>query len=116
MMRSGLLSTLAAAGVPLQTATGGATVIVLLAFIALFVATILSLYLAVRLYRGYRTGGGRGMLGLLVGLVLLTTVPFVLRLVLTNIGGIAPTTRSLVATSSQLVGLLVILRVVYIDG
>lgn len=98
---------------PLQTATGGATVVVLLAFVARFVATILSLYLALRLYRGYRDGGGDAMLGLLVGLVLLTTVPFVARLVLTNVGGVAPTTRSLVATASQLLGLLVVLTVVY---
>lgn len=97
----------------LQTATGGSAAVVLLAFTALFVATILSVYLALRFYRGYRRGGSRAMLGLLIGLVLLTTVPFVLRLVLTNVGGVAPTTRSILATGSQLTGLLVILTVVY---
>lgn len=98
---------------PLQATTGGSATVVLLVFVALFVATVLSVYLALRLYRGYRAGGGSAMLGLLVGLVLLTTVPFTLRLVLSNVGGIDTTTRALVATSSQLVGLLTILSVVY---
>jgi hypothetical protein len=98
---------------PLQTTTGGSAAVVLLAFVALFVATVLSVYLALRLYRGYRAGGSRAMLGLLIGLVSLTTVPFVLRLVLTNVGGVPPTTRSIAATTSQLIGLLVILMVVF---
>lgn len=99
-------------GTPLQ-ATGGSPTVVLLVFAALFVATVLSLYLALRLYRGYRDGGGRGMLVLGTGLVLLTTVPLVTRLVLSNVPGVAPTTRAIVATASQLLGLLVILGVVY---
>ncbi|ESP90046.1 hypothetical protein [Candidatus Halobonum tyrrellensis] len=98
------------------TATGGSPTLVLLVFAALFAATLLSLYLATRLYRGYRAGGGRGMLGLFVGLVLLTTVPILLRLVLTNVGGVPATTRALAATTSQLLGLLVVLGVVYDRG
>lgn len=102
---------------PLQTtATGGSPTLVLLVFAALFAATLLSLYLATRLYRGYRAGGGRGMLGLFVGLVLLTTVPILLRLVLTNVGGVPATMRALAATTSQLLGLLVVLGVVYDRG
>ncbi len=56
------------------------------------------------------------MLGLLVGLVLLTTAPFVLRIALTNLGEFPATTRSLVATTSQLLGLVVILTVVFDRG
>jgi hypothetical protein len=56
------------------------------------------------------------MLGLLVGLVLLTTVPFVLRLILTNVGDVSATTRALAATTSQLAGLLVVLTVVFDRG
>lgn len=105
------------ATVPLRTAaTGGSATLVLLVFAALFVATVLSLYLAARLCRGYRAGGGRSMLGLFVGLVLLTTVPILARLVLTNVGGVPATTRALVATASQLLGLLVVLGVVYDRG
>lgn len=102
-----------ATGGPLQTATGGAPVVVALTLLALLIATALSLLVAVRLYRGYRRGGGRAMLGLLVGLVLLTTAPFVLRVALTNLSTAPATTRSLVATSSQLLGLVVILAVVF---
>lgn len=104
------------ATVPLQTATGGSTVVVLAALLALLVATALSLAVAARLYRGYRRGGGRPMLGLLAGLVLLTTVPFVLRLLLTNVGDVSATTRALAATTSQLAGLLIVLTVVFDRG
>lgn len=104
----------AAAVAPVQTtSTGGSATLVLATFAALFVATLLSLYLTVRLYRGYRTGGGRAMLGLFVGLVLLTTVPILSRLLLTNVGGVPATTRAFVATASQLLGLFVVLGVVY---
>lgn len=97
----------------LQTTTGGSSVVVLLVFGLLFLATIMSMYLALRLYRGYRQTGGRGMLLLGIGLVSLTTVPIVLRLVLSNTPGVPPTTRATLATVSQLVGLLVVLGVVY---
>lgn len=98
---------------PLQTTTGGSPTLVLLVFVALFVATVLSLYLALRLYRGYQAGAGPGMALLGAGLVLLTTVPMVLRLVLTNVPGLGPTTRSIVVTASQLLGLLLVLGVIY---
>ncbi|MGM0606119.1 MAG: hypothetical protein ACQETB_10685 [Halobacteriota archaeon] len=95
--------------------TGGSPTLVALVFVALFVATILSLYVATRLYQGYRRGGNRAMLLLGFGLVLLTTVPMVVRLVLTNVPSVDATTRAVVATASQLLGLLVILEVIY-DG
>ncbi|THE63945.1 hypothetical protein D8Y22_16400 [Salinadaptatus halalkaliphilus] len=97
---------------PLQQVTGGSPAVVLLVFVALLVATALSLYLAVRLYRGYRGGGGIGMLVLGTGLVLLTTVPMVLRLVLSNVP-IGPIWREVIATAVQLLGLVLILGVVY---
>lgn len=97
----------------LQTTTGGSTTVVLLVFAALALATILSLYLAVRLYQGYRDTGGRMMLLLGIGLVFLTTVPILLRLVLSNVPSVATTTRTLAATVCQLIGLLIILGVVY---
>ena len=89
---------------------------VVLVLVALLVATGLSLVVAARLYRGYRHGGDRAMLGLLIGLLLLTTSPFLLRLGLSNVANVAATTRTLAATSSQLVGLLVILTVVFDRG
>lgn len=106
-------SSLVPAPVPLQEATGGAPELVLLVFVALIVATALSIYLAVRLYRGYRTGGGVGMLVLGTGLVLLTTIPMLLRLVLSNAPTVDPVWQEVVATAVQLLGLLLILGVVY---
>ena len=84
-------------GAPAATGGGSATLVVLV-FVALVLATVLSLYLAGRLYQGYRRGGGRGMLLLGVGLVLLTTVPILLRFVLSNVPGVALTVQELVAT------------------
>lgn len=99
---------------PLQTTAGGDPTVVVLVFAALFVATVLSVYLALRLYRGYRDGdGGRSMAALGVGLVLLTTVPMVLRVVLASTPGVDGTTRVLLVTASELLGLIVILGVVY---
>lgn len=96
-----------------QEAVGGPPAVVLLVFLALLVATALSIYLAVRLYRGYRAGGGPGMLALGVGLVLLTTVPMVLRLVFSNVAGVDPIWQEVFATASQLLGLCLILGVIY---
>lgn len=107
------LTALASGATPLQTVTGGSAVVVLLVFGALFVATILSLYLAARLYRGYRQARQPGMLLLGVGLVLFATVPILLRLLLSNVPDVPATTRSIAATASQLLGLLIILGVIY---
>lgn len=96
--------------------TGGPEALVLLVFGALLVATLLSVYLAYRLYRGYRVSSEPGMLLLGLGLVLLTTVPMLLRLVLTNVPDVEPTTRAIAATTSQLLGLVIILGVIYDYG
>jgi len=95
------------------TATGGPPALTVAVFLTLFVATGLSLYLAVRLYRGYRAAGDRARFRLLVGLVLLTTVPLLVRLILSNVAGVGATTRELLATASQLCGLRVVRGVVY---
>ena len=101
--------------VPLQmSTTGGSATVVVLALAALALATVLSIVVALRLYRGYRAGGNRDMLLLLIGLVMLTTAPILLRLVLTNVPGTSTTTRAIAASASQLCGLLLILEVVYV--
>ncbi len=94
------------------TATGGDPTVVLAALAALFVAAALSLSLALRLYRGYREHPTRPKALLGVGLVSLTTVPTLLRVILSNLP-VATTTRNLAVTVAQLVGLVVILVVVY---
>ena len=92
---------------------GESTALVLTVFLALIVATGLSVYLAIRLYRGYRVGGSTDMLLLGIGLVLLTTVPMILRFLLSNVPTLDPTWREVIATTAQLVGLFVILGVIY---
>lgn len=99
-------------GVRVATVGGSPTVIALV-FLSLVLATVLSVYLAVRLYRGYRAGGGRGMLLLGVGLVLLTTVPMLLRLALSNVGGVETVWQETIVTACQLIGLVVILGVIH---
>ena len=97
---------------PLSTVGGSPTVIALV-FLSLVLATLLSVYLALRLYRGYRAGGGRAMLLLGVGLVLLTTVPMVLRLALSNVGSVEVVWQETIVTACQLLGLVVILGVIH---
>jgi hypothetical protein len=94
------------------TTTGGGSAAVLAAFVALFVATALACYLALRLYRGYRANPNRELALLGAGLVSLATLPVVLRLVLSNVP-VGPATRSVLVTVPQLFGLLLILVVVY---
>lgn len=95
-----------------MSTVGGSPAVVALVFLSLVLATLLSVYLALRLYRGYR-GGGQGMLLLGVGLVLLTTVPMVLRLALSNVGSVAVVWQETIVTTCQLVGLVVILWVIH---
>ncbi|WP_293032333.1 hypothetical protein [Natronococcus sp.] len=99
-------------GVPLST-VGGPPAVIALVFLSLVLATLLSVYLALRLYRGYRAGGGRAMLLLGIGLVLLTTVPMVLRLALSNVGSIEVVWQETIVTACQLLGLVVILGVIH---
>lgn len=98
---------------PLTADTGPDPVVGVLVLVTLVSATVLSLYLMARLYRGYRRDGEGGMLVLGAGLVLLTTVPIVLRLVLANVPGVGVELQELLATVSQLLGLLIILGVIY---
>lgn len=103
----------ATARLPIAAETGPDPVLGVLVLVTLVGATVLSLYLVARLYRGYRRGGDGGMLVLGAGLVLLTTVPIVVRLVLANVPGVGVELQELLATVSQLLGLLVILGVIY---
>ncbi len=74
----------------------------------------LSLVIAAVLVRGYRRGPGRrGMLLLAAGLVLLTTVPELLRIALPSVTAVGVVGRSLAVSGCELLGLGAILRAVY---
>lgn len=97
---------------PLQ-ATGGSPLVIALVFISLLLTVILSLAVAYLLLQGYRRNRDAGRLALAVGLVLLTTVPFVAQFVLTNVTSVPSITRSAVANASKFLGLVAMLYAIY---
>jgi len=103
--------TFAPASLVLQTAEaqGGPAPIVAAALLALALGFLLSLWIAWRLFAGYRGSGDRSMLALATGLVLLTTVPTTIRVVVPTTTGGASELRIVAASASELAGLLVVL-------
>lgn len=98
---------------PLQTATGGSPLVVALTLVGLLVTGVLALVVAYLVARGYRRNRNRARLYLAVGLVLLTTGPIALQLVLTNFTDVAPVGRSMAANASKLLGLGAMLYAIY---
>lgn len=90
-------------------AEGGPAPLVVAALAVLAVGFLLSVWIAWRLYRGYRGSGDRSMLALATGLVLLTAVPTTVRVLVPTVLGGPATLRIVVASASQIVGLVVIL-------
>lgn len=101
--------------VPAQIGASGTDVPTAAAVIALSMLSLaLSVGIAVVLVRGYRRGPGRtGMLWLAVGLLLLTTVPELLRFGLPTVTDVGTVGRSLSVSTSELLGLGIILWTVY---
>lgn len=96
----------------LQT-TGGSRLVVILALLGLFVTAVLSLVVAYLVTRGYRGNRDRARLYLALGLVLLTTGPIVIQLVLTNLTDVSELGRSAAANASKLLGLGATLYAIY---
>ena len=99
--------------VPLQTATGGSTLVVVLALVGLLLTAVLSLAVASLMVRGYRRHRDRARLSLAVGLILLTTGPILAQLALTNLTDVSVAGRSAVANASKLLGLCAMLYAIY---
>jgi hypothetical protein len=75
---------------------------------------VLSVLIAVVLIQGYRTGpSNRGTLLLAGGLLLLITVPEVLRIGLPTVVGIGTIGRSIIVSTCELLGLGSILGAIY---
>ncbi|QLG28778.1 hypothetical protein HUG10_15060 [Halorarum halophilum] len=98
---------------PLQTATGGSPLVVVLALLALLLTAALSLVVAYLIVRGYRRNRDRARLYLAVGLILLVTGPIVIQLVLTNVTAASPVARSAAANASKVLGLGAMLYAIY---
>lgn len=95
-------------------ATGADPSVAVAAFALSFLSVAISLVIGLVLVRGYRRGpGNTGMLWLAVGLLLLTTIPELLRIVVPTVTDIGTTGRSLLVSSAELTGLGVILVTVY---
>lgn len=93
-------------------AEGGSALVVGLVLVTFVVAAVLSTAIAYRLYAGYRGSGDRSMLAIAVGLLLITTIPTVIRIAVPTVLGGADEVRILAATSSELAGLLAIVLAV----
>lgn len=101
---------------PLQTTTdaiGGSPFVVVLVLIGLLLTASLSLVVAYLVVRGYRRNRNRARLYLAVGLMLLTTGPIVIQLVLSNATTTSAVTQSAAANASKLLGLGAILYAIY---
>jgi len=80
------------------------------------VSLLLSVVIAAVLLRGYRRGPGHTkMLWLAVGLLLLTTVPEILRVGLPTLTTLGTATRSIVVSGCEMLGLGAILWTIYGD-
>ncbi|MFB6081282.1 MAG: hypothetical protein ABEJ67_00540 [Halanaeroarchaeum sp.] len=92
---------------------GGSPLVSVAALLAFFAAVVLAVLVTYRVAMGYRESGRRPLLLLAVGLFLLAPAPMFIRLVTGNVALLAPPERSLVVTTSKLLGLLVVLAVVH---
>jgi len=95
-------------------ATGTDPLIALTVLLLSAVSVVLSLLIAVMLIRGYRQGPRqRGMLLLAMGLILLITIPEVLRVGLPTVTDVGTIGQSVVVTACELLGLGTIVWTVY---
>lgn len=103
---------------PLGLGASGTEVWVAVGVLGLSVISLaLSVVIAAVLVRGYRRSrGGSGMLLLAVGLLLLTTVPELLRIGLPTATGVGTVGRSVLVSGCELLGLGSVLWAIYGGG
>lgn len=104
--------------IPLQfSATGTEPPIAIAVLSLLVLSVVLSLAIAGLLIRGYRRGPRQtGILWLAVGLLLLTTVPELLRFGLPTLTSVGTAGQSIIVSGFELTGLGTILWTVYGDN
>lgn len=104
--------------IPLGLGASGTEVWVAVGVLGLSVVSlVLSVVIAAVLVRGYRRSrGGSGMLLLAVGLLLLTTVPELLRIGLPTATGVGTVGRSVLVSGCELLGLGSVLWAIYGGG
>jgi hypothetical protein len=92
---------------------GGPVILVLLGIGTFLVASVLAVIVTYRFIEGYRRTGSRPILLLAVGMFFLAPAPMFARLFIANVEAIPLTVQMLVASLSELTGLLVVLYVIY---
>jgi len=100
-------------GVALLTSTGGETTIAIAVVVGQAVAFVLACWIAKRAYDGYRAARRPPLLWLAFGIALLAAVPTVVRFLLPTLFGAASLTTTVLATASEIAGLVAILYIVY---
>ena len=94
--------------------TGANSLVVLAVFCLSALIVVMSVAIAVVLLRGYRRNPGHiGQLQLAAGLLLLTTVPELLRIGLPTLTSVGTVERSLLVSGCELLGLVVILWTIF---
>lgn len=92
---------------------GGSTPVALAAIVTFFLAVGLSILVTYRVVEGYRQTRKRPFLFIALGIFFLAPAPMLLRFLLVNATLVEPTTRALLASGSELLGLAFILYTVY---
>ena len=98
---------------PLETATGGTPNVAALVFVGRAVAFAIACWIAWRAYRGYERARAPALLWLALGIALLAAVPTMVRFLVPTMIDAPALTTNVLATSSEVAGLLAILYAVY---
>lgn len=96
-----------------SSVVGGSTPIAVAAILTFFVAVALSILVTYRVVQGYYRTRQRPFLFIALGIFLLAPAPMLLRFLLANVTTTPTAIRSLLATGTELVGLLCLLYIVY---
>lgn len=99
--------------IPLEAATGGSQSAAALVFVGRTIAFAIACWIAWRTYRGYERVRAPALLWLALGIALLAAVPTMVRFLIPTVTDATPLTTTLLATSSEIAGLLAILYAVY---
>ena len=92
---------------------GGPPAVVLLGVVTFLTASLLAVLVTYRFIEGYRRTDSRPVLLLAIGMFFLAPAPMFVRVLTANVDPIPVGVQTLVASLSELTGLLVLLYVVY---
>jgi len=109
----GVAATAGPFGVSGIEVTGGPTAVVLLGIVTFLAAGLLAVLVTYRFIEGYRRTDSRPVLLLAIGMFFLAPAPMFVRVVTANVDAATVEVRTLTASLSELIGLLVLLYVVY---